>query len=131
MKKIPVSIPHVKELIKVNGTKISIYFGIRSAGEDFDPREQNYDYTNLPYKTIKGYIQTISPEKLVWKEYGLQEMGAVEVLCEAKYKEWFKMCNRVVIDSEDYSVFKIGNGNRVLIQDRPGNIIRVVLEKKG
>jgi len=124
-------IPFIKDLIRINGTKIYIYMGMKSAGDDFDPYTKNYTYTDMNPKVIKGYIQMISPEKLVWKQYGLQEMGAVEVLCESKYKELFKHCNRVVINGEDYSVFKVGSGNRVLVQDRPGDIIRVVLEKKG
>jgi hypothetical protein len=123
--------PFLKNLIQEQGTKIYIYFGVREYNEDYDPYNKNVDYVNLNPHVIMGYVQMISPEKLVWKQYGLQEMGAVEVLCESRYKDWFKTCTRVVINGEDYSVFKVGNGKRVLIQDRPGNMIRVVLEKKG
>ena len=125
------NIPDVRELIKTHGTKIFIYFAIRGTSDDFDPYTKNYTYTELPPKAIIGYLVQISPEKLVWKEYGLQEIGAVEILCDDRYKDWFKHCHRIVINGEDYSVFKIGNGSRVLVQDRPGGLIRVILEKKG
>ena len=125
------NIPFVKDLINSQGKKIYIWFAVKSAGSDFDPAEKNYEYTDLNAHVIKGYVQMISPEKLVWKQYGLQEIGAIEVLCEAKYKDWFKKCSKIEVDGNEYAVFKIGSGNRVLIQDRPGNIIRVVLERKG
>ena len=125
------NVPNIRELVKANGTKVYIYFATKSAGDDYDPEEKNFIYTNMNPLVIKGYVTMISPEKLVWKQYGLQEMGAVEVLTESKYKNWFKICNKIVINDAEYAVFKIGNGNRVLIQDRPGNMIRVVLERKG
>lgn len=127
MKNFP-KIPFIKELIGLNQTKIYIYFATKEAGEDFDPETKNYTWTNLPPKTITGYITQLTPEKLVWKNYGLQEMGAISVLCEAKYKEWFKHCNRVVVNGNDYSVFRLGAGKQATIEDRPGNLIKVTLE---
>jgi len=125
------NLPFIQQLIKENGTKIAIYPAVKTAGEDYDPREKNYEWSNLNPYTIKGYVQMLSPEALVWKQYGLQEMGAIEILCEAKYKNWFKIANKVVINGEEYSVFKTGVNNRVLIQDRPWNNIRVILQRKG
>ena len=125
------NIPNIKELIGVNATKIKVYFATKYAGDDFDPYEKNYTNSYLNPKTIQGYVTQISPEKLVWKEYGLQEMGAIEILCDSRYKNWFKICAKVEVGTDEYSVFKVGTGSRVLIQDRPGNLIRVVLEKKG
>jgi len=125
------NIPDIKELVRVNGTKVYVYFATKSAGDDYDPEEKNYTYTNMNPLVIKAYLTQISPEKLVWKQYGLQEMGAVELLCEAKYKNWFKICNKIVIDDNEYAVFKVGNGNRVLIQERAGDMIRVILERLG
>lgn len=121
----------VKQLINKEGTKVYCYFAVKSTGDDYDPESKNYQYTNLNPHVFKAYVYQISPEKLVWKEYGLQEMGAVELLCDAKYYDWFKSCNKLVIDDVDYSVFKVGADNRVLIQKRAGDLIRVVLERKG
>jgi len=111
-------------------TKITIYFSTKSAGDDFDPYEDNYTYSNLNPLTIKGYVTELSPEALVWKQYGLQEIGAKEVLCDSKYADWFRKANKIVIDGDEYSIFKEGVGNRAIIQKRPMKLIRVVLQKK-
>ena len=124
-------IPFIQQIIQENGTKILIYPAVKQVGDDFDPYEKNYEYVDMNPYTLKGYVSMISPEALVWKQYGLQEMGAIEILCEAKYKNWFKVANKVVVNGEEYSVFKTGTNNRVLIQDRPYNNIRVILQRKG
>ena len=74
-----------RDLINKNGTNISICFATISYPDDYDPSLKNYTYTNLPPKTIKGYITQLTPEKLVWKNYGIKEMGAIEILCDEKY----------------------------------------------
>jgi hypothetical protein len=124
-------IPFIQQIIQENGTKILIYPAVKQVGDDFDPYEKNYEYIDMNPYTLKGYVSMISPEALVWKQYGLQEMGAIEILCEAKYKNWFKIANKVIVNGDEYSVFKTGSNNRVLIQDRPYNNIRVILQRKG
>lgn len=121
----------VKKLIRQTGSKVFIYFGVREAGDDYDEEEQNFAYVNLNATCIKGWVSQISPEKLTWKQYGLENTGAVELLCDAKYKNWFKYCNKIVIDDVEYSVFKSAVGSRVMIYDRAGDLIRVILQKKG
>jgi hypothetical protein len=122
-------IPFVQQLINDRGSKVYFYFGRPIAGEGFDPYEKNYTYSNLNPVVIKAYIQDVSPEALVWKQYGMNEVGAKEILCDAKYTEWFKTASRIVIDGADYHAFKESVGNRILIQQRPYNIIRVILQK--
>lgn len=125
------NIPELKRLITENGTKITIYFGVNEISEDSDPYEKKYAIRLLNPKTIKGYVTEISPEKLVWKKYGLEEMGAVEILCEEKYDSWFRNCHKIIINDKEYCVFKEGVGKKAVIQSRPGKIIRVVLSRKG
>ena len=62
----------------------------KTAGDDFDPFEKNYTYSTLNPKVITGYVRDIQPEALVWKEYGLSQVGAKEVLCDKKYRNWFE-----------------------------------------
>ena len=59
-------------------------------------------------------------------------MGAKEIVCESKYRGWFESlsCNKIVIDGDEYEVFREGTGNRAIIQKRPYNLIRVVLQKR-
>jgi len=110
-------------------TKVYFYFATKYAGEDYDPMEKNWSYTNLNPRAIKMYVREISSESLVWRQMGMQETGAVEILCEDKYKNWFMVANKIVINSDEYEVYKEGTG-RVMIQQRPYKIIRVILRKK-
>jgi len=123
-------LPYVLQLIKENSTKILIYMSTRSYGDDYDPYTKNYTYINLNPRTIKGYVTEISPEALVWKSYGLKEMGAKEIICEKKYADWFRKANKIEIDGDSYEVYREGVGNRAIIQQRPYSMIRVLLEKR-
>lgn len=111
-------------------TKIRLYFSHTTAGDYYDDYEKNYETTNLTPQTIRGYVTQISPEALIWKEYGLHNIGAKEVICKAKYKGWFEKANKIEIDGEEYQVFKDGTGTNVIIQDRPYQLLRVALKRK-
>ena len=111
-------------------TKIKIYFSSKAAGDDFDPYENNYTFTNLNYHTIKAYVSQMNPSSLVWKEFGLEEQGAIEVLCDKKYLTWFENANKIEISSKEYEVFKEATGGRSIITTRPFNMIRVVLRRR-
>src|SRR4030042_2693044 len=106
-------ISYSQDLIRKNKTKVSIFMSSKTL---VDPYEKNYTFADLNPKTIKAYVTEISPEALVWKSYGLKEMGAKEIICEDRYAEWFKLCNKVEIDGDQYEVFKEGNANRAIIQ---------------
>lgn len=110
-------------------TKIELYFSSRSCGDDYDPYEKSYTFSNLAPLTIKGYITDIRPESLAWKQYGLSEVGAKEVITENKYASWFRKCNKVKIDSDEYQVYKESQGNRVLITELPFKLVKIVLHK--
>ena len=102
----------------------------KSAGDDYDSYEKNYIYSNLNPITINGYVSEISAEALVWKQYGLKEIGAKEVICEERYINYFRLANKIEIDGDEYEVFKDGVGGRVMIQKRPYHTYRVILQKK-
>lgn len=110
--------------------KVQLYFHTLTAGEDFDPEEKNYTETDLNPVTLKAIVTQVSPEALVWKQYGLAETGAVEILADKVHINKFKICSRVVIEGDEFQVFKDGTGDRALIQERSGNLIRVILQRK-
>lgn len=126
-------IPELKNILKdIEFTKkVFIYMSTKAGGDDYDNFEGNYVYTELNPIPIKAYVREVSAEALVYKQYGLHQMGAVELICEARYKNYFLNSNKIVIDSVTYQVFKEGGGNRTYIQDRPYNLIRVVLSRNG
>ena len=72
-------------------TKVQIFFSYTTWGDDADPYENNTTDAKLNPKTIKAYVRDVSPEALVYKQYGLHEVGAKEILCDARYKEWFEI----------------------------------------
>lgn len=110
--------------------KIRLYFSVRVVPDNFDPYEKNYDYTLLNPITVRGLVQMLSPEALVWKSYGLTAIGSVQIITELKYLTWFENCNKVEIDSNTYTVYRESTGSRAIMQERPNNILRVVLERK-
>jgi len=110
--------------------KIYIYFATRSYGPDYDPYEDNYTMTDSNPVVIRGIVTQLTPTSLVWKEFGLKEQGAVEIICESKYKNWFESCNKIEIDGNNYAVFREGTGNKAIITDLPFNLIRVVLQRQ-
>lgn len=111
-------------------TKVKIYLATKSYGEDYDEYEDNYNLSNLNPITIKGYVTEVSPSALVWKGYGLKEIGAKEIICEARYENYFKKAAKIEIDGEEYEVFREAVGNRSIIQKRPYQLIRILLQKK-
>jgi len=112
-------------------TKVYLYFSSRSAGDAYDKYEQNWTYTNMNPMVIKALVREVSPEALIYKHYGLENLGSKEILCEKKYKSWFENCNKIEIDSKEYQVFKEGTGQRTLIMERPTELIKVIVTRKG
>ena len=112
-------------------TKIYFYFSRQTAGDDFDPYEKNYTEVFLAPRVIKGYVSDVKPEALVWKQYGLKEMGAKEILCDSKYSDYFRNARKIEIEGDQYVTYKEGMPRAALITKRPFKLIRVVLFKKG
>jgi len=125
-------IPEIHNLLKNSeySKKILVYMGTLVPGENFDPFEKVYDESLLNPHTIKGLVRQISPEALVWKQYGLSEIGSVEILTDQKHINLFKTCKKVVIDDNQYTVFKDATGSNAIIQERPNKIIRVILKRR-
>ena len=125
------STPEFRTLFKDKNftTKIYLYMSTKSAGEDFDSEEKNYTYTNLNPIVVKAYVRDIKPESLVWRQIGLAETGAKELICEYRYVEQFKLANKIKIDSDEYQVYRENVGNRVLITKLNFGMAKIVLKK--
>jgi hypothetical protein len=110
-------------------TKIYLYMSTKSVGEDFDSEENNYTYSNLNPITVKGYVTDIKPESLVYRQVGLAETGAVEVLCENRFAEYFRLANKIIIDDDQFQVYKDNVGNRLQITKIPFELCKIMLVK--
>jgi len=124
-------IPFISKILKHSdfATPIQISFSTKTAGAGYDPYEDNYTYTSLNPISIKGYVNEVSPQALVYKMYGLQNMGAKEIICDAKYKNHFTLANKIEIDGDNYTVFKEGTGGKTLISNLTKKLIKVVVTR--
>ncbi len=127
----------IKNILKVFkdstfNTKVLLFFSTkeRGSGDDYyDKYEKNFTYTNLNPVTIKAYVYSITSEALVWKQLGTKELGAKAIICEDRYINWFKTCTKIQIDNKDYQVYKDNIGSKAYIEQRPGNLIRVIVNR--
>jgi len=108
--------------------KILVYPATKLGGDDYDPYEDNFTFTNLNPITVNGFVRTILPETAYWKQYGQHIDGAKEISCSARWKDLFINANKITIDNIDYQVFK-DSGKKLLITDRPLNTIRIILSR--
>ena len=115
-------------------TKIKIYMAIETALDGYDPFEDNTTPSNLNPKTIRGYIHNITPEQLIYKQYGLSNMGAVEIVVDEKFYNWFKIANKITIEDINYKVMREGNAagtpsnpKGTVVAKRAFKMVRLVL----
>lgn len=111
-------------------TKIKVYMSTKVMGPGYNPYEGNYTTGNLNPITVKGYRKEISPSSLVYRQMGIKETGAVQIVCDEKYKSYFELCNKIEIEGDEFEVYKTAVGSRASIQKQPYKMIRVVLSKK-
>jgi len=104
--------------------------------DGYDPYENNLITTNLNPHTIKAYVREVRDQQLIYKHYGLTNIGAVEVICTQKYLSWFKMANKIVISDIDYRILSVGNAQGStyspkagFFSTRPFNMAKIVLTR--
>ena len=110
-------------------TPIQIFMSTLTAGQDYDGFANTYTATNLNPITIYGYVRDLAPETAFWKQYGLYQAGMKEIICEGQYEQYFKLANKIIINGDQYEVFKEGTGNKTMITKRPGQLLRVVISR--
>lgn len=127
----------MKKLVEFNNilrdqnlnTPIQVYMSTLVAGNDYDSFGNNRTAIPLNPVTVYGYVRDVSPETAFWKQYGLYQSGMVEIICEGRYEQYFRLANKVIINSVEYQVFAEGTGNKTMITKRPGQLLRVVLTR--
>jgi len=132
MQNIKKHLPEIDRILKNSNlsTKISIFFSYTAFLDDYDPYESNTADAKLNPKTIRGYVTEVSPQALIYKQYGLHNIGAKEIVCDARYAEWFRKCAKITIDGDEYQIFKEATGSRCIISDRKFKMIRVVVSRR-
>jgi len=133
---------HIKEfnhlmLKDYTAEKITVYMATELAEDGYDPYEHNTISSNLNPKTIRGYIHDITPEQLIYKQYGLDNVGAVEIVVDEKYYEWFKIANKITVRDIEYKVMREGNAagtpsnpKGTVVAKRAFKMVRLVLVRR-
>lgn len=118
-------------LLKSNytSTKVKLFFATRAIGDEYDNLEKNYTYTDLNPMVVKCYVSTIKAESLIWKQYGLSETGAKEIIVETKKVDLFRKAHKITIDIDEYHVYRENVGNRFLITEMKLGLSKIVLSK--
>lgn len=99
-------------------SKVGFVFpkGSKVKGSSFDPnRNVGYEksFTNaLPFKYIS---KIITPNSLLWKEIGLSESGAIQIIIKDSDADLIKVSRKVNIDNIDFYAFSKSVSNRVQI----------------
>lgn len=125
--------PEFQKLFKLYefNTKVTLIFSYRQAPEGYDPYEAAEEEYDLNPRTIKAYVIDVTPEAMTYKLQGMAVRGAKEIICDAKYYEWFKICAKVKIDDQEYQVFRLGSASNSTVTKRPFNIMKAyVVQKK-
>lgn len=99
---------HKKALVFLRGAK--------TKEENFDPfRNVGYVQQNQNPLPVKVLTQTITPSSLIFREMGLTETGAIQIILANRDVELFKNSERIVIDKKDYYVYRDAVGGKVQI----------------
>ena len=121
---------YIRTIIKEFGKRVLVYFSFQTKTDGYDSYRDNKTETNLNSKTLKAYVSSLRSMSSILAEYGLKETGSLQIITDAKYRNYFEHSNKILIDSEEYQVFRESTGGNSLIQSLPKNLIRVILERK-
>lgn len=98
--------------------KIALVFlrGAKTREEDFDPfRNTGFVQQNQNPLPVKVLTKTVSPNSLVFKEIGLTEAGAIQIILHDRDVELIKNSEKIIIENREYYVFNDAVGNKFQI----------------
>lgn len=73
---------------------------------DEDPTEHTTTDTLLEPVIINGAVIELGAGSLRYKYYGELHAGSKQMLCEKKYLNLLKICKKITIDDEEYSIYQ-------------------------
>ncbi len=90
--------------------------GAKTREDNFDPfRETGFVQQNQNPLPVKILTKTISPNSLVFREMGLTEAGALQIILQDKDVTLIKNSEKITIDNIEYYVFNQAVGNKFQI----------------
>ena len=114
----------LKDLINQEGQWIQIVLGKEIIT---DPEEDSKKVIFNNPIPIKALVNSISPEKLTWKFFGVSISEAKELIIDAKYENLIKKSQKILIDNVEYVAYlSVG---QLTIQNL-GSYLRVTVVRK-
>ena len=86
----------LKELIRKEGKIIRVYCGQEVETDPFEKSVSITLYNPIPIKCI---ITTVSPEKFIWKFYGIKVSEAKEIIIENRHLPTIRNSHKIEIDN--------------------------------
>lgn len=97
-------------------------------GDNYDPyRNTGYTKTNQSPDPVKAYVRQIQGNSLIARELGLRESGAIEIVINRNDESFFRNCEKVKYDDNEYTPFNKALGNRIQIYKDHFDFSRIVL----
>lgn len=96
---------------------VKIYLGKETIQ---DPFEQNVTVSFQNPIPIEAIISTVSPEKAVWKIYGIKVMEAKDLIVRDKHISLFRLSQKVTIDGNEFYPYKDATVNFTIMPLREG-----------
>lgn len=118
---------------KRQGTvKVKVFMkSSKSIGTNYDPfRNTNYTKTKQNPIFIQALVRDVSPEKLIYKEMGVSETGAKELVIHSRDVNAIKISERIEIDGENYYIYNDRVGNKLQIFKRSFDYYRVIIFRR-
>ena len=94
---------------------------------EIDPTEHTVSLDYLHPIPVEIIYRDLSLSSLKWKYEGQMNSGSKEILCDLNYESLLKICRRIAINGEDYSVYKDVQGFGLL---KRKDYLIAILEKK-
>lgn len=123
---------NIKEVFRTQAVKIKVFLKqTETVGSNFDPyRQIGKTVVKQNARFIKAIVRDVSPEKLIVKQLGLVTLKAKELLVHRNDINTLRICERIVIDNEDYVKYHNALGNQMAIWKKSHNYYRVIIFKK-
>jgi len=83
--------------------KIIVYPAVET---ECDPYEHTKTLSYLNPISVDALIRDVSTEALTWKYFGQIPMGSKECIVEKRYKNTFKVADKIKIGDEYYKTYK-------------------------
>ena len=99
-------------------------------GPNYDPyRKIGYTITNQSPTPIKCNVRYITGNSLIARNLGLTQSGAIEIMVEDSKVNFFKICEKIVYDDDEYTPYRKALGKKIIITKAEFGMSRIVLFK--